>query len=283
MDDRVRLDRRSLVRAGLAGSAFLLSGCTGDSGAGTPTDDGTDEATEATTTTEPSGPISGPFRETFEDGDYDSDPQWRAEYEDGIGEVAVVDRQGPDGGGKVLRISDATDEELNERGNRASATLARRITGWDGAWTLDGQFYAADVPGGEYADDGHVAIGLYGSNVELLLSPRVELLFFDSEGGNREAQTRERVLDEGRWYNYELSHDGTGTYEATRWRAGDDPTTGLSVTADRDPPNPEEVLALVTYGGYPEFTDRTPPSPRPAPGSYRLTADHAYVRWRPGE
>ncbi|RXK50046.1 hypothetical protein EAF64_05630 [Halorientalis pallida] len=193
----------------------------------------------------------------------------------------MVDRQGPDGGGKALRISDATDEKLNESGQRASATLARRITGWDGAWTLDGQFYAADVPGGEYADDGHVAIGLYESSVELLLNPRVELLFFDAEGENREAETRESVLDEGHWYNYELSHDGTGTYEATRWRADSYRAGGLSVTAHREVPSAEETLALVTYGGYPEFVDQTPPTPRPEPGSYRLTADHAYVRWRP--
>ncbi|SDG01751.1 hypothetical protein [Halorientalis regularis] len=277
------LDRRSLLQAGLAGSGLLLAGCTSDSGSGTPTDESTDDAPAATTTTEPTGPMSGPLHETFEDGNYDSDPRWQADYEEGIGEVAVIDRQGPDGGGKALRISDATDEQLNERGNSASATLARPSTGWDGEWTLDGQFYAADVPGGEYADDGHVAIGLYESNVELLVNPRVELLFFDAEGGNREAETRERVLDEGHWYNYELSHDGTGTYEATRWRADGDRAAGLSVTADRQPPSAEETLALVTYGGYPEFIDQDTPSPRPEPGSYRLTADHAYVRWRPGQ
>lgn len=284
MDEREsRRSRRALLRAGLAGSGLLLAGCTGDSGSGSPTEDGTGDRTDATTTTDPSGPMSGPIHETFEDGNYDSDPEWQVEYEAGIGEVAVVDRQSPDGGRKALRISDATDEKLNESGRRASATLARRITGWDGEWTLDGQFYAAAVPGGEYADDGHVAVGLYESNVELLLNPRVELLFFDSEGGNREAETRESVLEEGHWYNYELHHDGTGTYEATRWRAGTDPGSGLSVTADREPPNADERLALVTYGGYPEFIDRTPPSPRPEPGSYRLTADHAYVRWRPGQ
>jgi len=228
------------------------------------------------------------FYDDFEDGDYTSALTWETSLESGIGTVEIVDHEesdsnpgGETSGTKALRISDATDEELNERGESASATLADPVDGWQGAWTLEGQFYAADVPTGEYADDVHVAIGLYDLDLELLLTPRVELLFFGSDEQS-EVETRQSILDEGKWYAYELRHDGVGTYTAARWPATGDRGDRLSVTAEREPPSsPTERPALVTYGGYPEFIDQVPPSPRPDPGSSRLTADHAYVRWRP--
>lgn len=282
-------NRRTLLRTGIAGSLGLVAGCTGGSeGAATETEmesDGspttvTDPSTTATdlTTTATETPDSPGFYDDFQDGDYTTDPAWRAEFETGVGEVGVVDRSPPAGGSKALRISDATDEELNEQGQSARAVLADGDEGWQGAWTLTGQFYAEAVPSGEYEDDVHVALGFYETGAELLLNPRVELLFFGDRVG---AETGTSVLDEGTWYDYEFTHDGAGSYTAARWPAAGDRTDGLSLTLDHEPMAASEQFALVTYGGYPEFVDQPVLSPRPDPGSHRLTADHAYVQWEP--
>lgn len=282
--------RRAVLRRGLTLSALAVAGCTesGQRGTGGSPTTGRRGTTGGTRTDTPGETATGEtetasesvgFYDDFEDDDYTSDPAWEAEYRENTAEVAIVDRETPAGGNMALRISDGTDEELNESPRPASVTLVESVEGFERQWTLRGQFYAADVPDGEWADDVHVAVTLPETGIELLLTPRVELLSF----GGESVRSEKSVIDEGQWYAYELGHDGAGRYAATRWPVNGRQSGGLSVTADRSPPPETERPRIVSYGGYPEFLDETPPTPRPSPGSQRLTADHSFVRWQPEE
>lgn len=275
-----RWDRRTVLRTGLAAGTLAVAGCLREEGGGasTPTDGETPEGTTTggTTTGEPatdesttdSGPGQSvsPFYDDFEDGDYTTDPGW--EFDGDGGSASVVQRQAPDGGQRALRLSGGS---ASAGGPTVSWADDRR--GWDREWVAEGLVYPSQLPGGRNERNTHtVLVGLSANQGAdgtgfFLVEEGDSSMNVTLAVGDDETSEAASPLDPGRWYRWELRHDGAGTLTGTRWAATGSKAQGASVTATGLSLQSSGTMYLQAFAG---------PDP-----DRKVVVDHAFVRWDP--
>jgi hypothetical protein len=210
------------------------------------------------------------FRDDWEDGTWQEAPAWSMPGSFDT-TVEVVDRSTPAGGSKALRLRDGTESAIN----LFTPTIGDR-TDWSGAWTLRGLFYTEAVPGAGTGDPActYHDLRVDAGSTQFLLSAydpydeafepvRIEGRSVDS------SETAAGGLEEGRWYRYELAHDGDGHFTAKRWLAAETPDDGLEITATGAVPTAGEAILLYASGNASGGLC--------GDGSEPLVVDHAFV------
>lgn len=209
------------------------------------------------------------FFDDFEDGDFTADPAWSVYLDEGNFSASVANRSVPGGGSKVLSLTETT-------GGGTSGILgwSSALGGWDGAWTLSGQFYTREVSV-NVPFQAHQLLPVFdpdtggsGLNVKLGFSDgsnnvvpfRITGSLVDSVEASHDPGWQE-----GQWYRYEVSHDGSGTYTGRLWEVGSGrPAEPNARSVGSAPGTDPRVAALKVNGA------------RGAP----FDMEHAFVGWR---
>jgi hypothetical protein len=158
------------------------------------------------------------FHDAFEDGEY-KDPAWIKNSQDGS--VQVTNRYQPNGGTKALELTESGDQD-------SSYTITwQGTTSWNNAWKAQGIFYTEELDSS--VAQKHSALLKFNQGTTVPI--KVSLGFTDSSGNNRNF----KILNQGpinnadsgttvnwqenTWYNWEITHDGSGNYEGRIWEA----------------------------------------------------------------
>jgi|GEM_PF-3487905 hypothetical protein len=247
----VSLDRRSLVRGGLgvvvagslAGCQSLTGSSDGDQGDDEPDDEQAEET--GTGTGDGGGDQSEPvvFEDDWADGDLDG---WTAYVEGGDAAASVESMSTPSGGSQVLRLAQSTGS-----GTKLIFGTETAFSGWGQAWSIRTAVHTTaldpDVPYQGFdivpaydpaaGDDYTLSFRLGFRDGDSQVRP-IEFVGDDVD----ESSTGTRDWVEGRWYEVELTHDGSGTLQSTVW-----PTTSSKPST----PTVEASASLPSSGSFP--------------------------------
>jgi hypothetical protein len=188
------------------------------------------------------------FNDAFEDGEY-RDPAWVKTTRDGTAQVVNV--YTPEGGDKALQLSEPGSQDTSYTIN-----MQRNTDVWSQAWTAEGLFYTEELTGSTAQEHELVLHRGQGQDQRITVS----LGFTDSSGNNRNFEIlTEGLIDsnnggenlawqEDTWYYWQLSHDGSGDYEAFLWEEGQSMSSGYQIQASGDSPSGEAVAGVRVNG-----------------------------------
>lgn len=152
------------------------------------------------------------FHDSFEDGEY-KDPTWIKET--GAGKAQVQTTYGPETGNKALLLAQ------NQSGQNLRIRWEKHTDIWNQRWKAEGLFHTEDL--NTSTTQEHSILLYYDENTGNT-GLTLELGFSDSSGEtpatiNAPGGTSTGSVDwqKDTWYRWELTHDGTGTYEAYIW------------------------------------------------------------------
>lgn len=288
------LNRRSLLHALAAtGASVGLAGCSGgdgdgsdgsDDGTNTDQSDGDGEDGGADDGDSDDGTDSGPpqaiaeeghIKDTFEDGDYMTELEWDVTLcEECAADVTVVEQAAPDGGSRALRLEDADDNDATFMdGPEAELTEAASFS--PDPWTVEGQFYVQTLT--ETDEDPlqlFIDVGKRTFIPQGLESHEPDVIHFKQEGASYgvEEKTAAPALEEGGWYEYTISHDGSGTFTAARHDldADGNRTDSYELSITTEAPLENENISLRVLGGTGGASDL---------GENPIAIDHSFVEW----
>jgi len=193
------------------------------------------------------------FYDDWEDGDYATDPAWGVFLSEGDFDAAVVETETPDGGNHAIEVTETT-------GGGTSGVIGwdEGMGGWSGEWTLTGAFRTETVP---------LSTPFQTHGVEAYRDPnsdrtplRARLGFLDGNGGvvpfaidgdlvDSVEASYDPGWEENAWYNYEIRHDGDGTYTGRLWKVGDERPSAPNARSVGDPPGGKERSAAIRING----------------------------------
>lgn len=197
-----------------------------------PTGNETDTETETETETATPEPVDISFEDGWENGNL-TDPRW-LKYEDS-GKFEIVNESGPDGGNRSLSISP-----------EATARTQQSFR-FDAPWRTEGaiKFPSLSLNTGFSGDFvlGNVRIGTpdqyaYDVKLEFLKekqtdSGKAELTV--PGGVSSTSKSKSMYWESDTWYSYEITHDGTGTYRLSVWKADETRPTDAQMIINGDP------------------------------------------------
>lgn len=182
------------------------------------------------------------FHDSFEDGER-TDPLWNKKGRDGS--IEVKRKYAPNGDKRSLVM-----EESGQTDNKLKIQTYESFGMWDQSWKTEGTFKTENLDQG--VEQTHI-IGLNinnNHNEEI----KIQIGTTDQNGNNKQFKILDKGLinnagqtsvswQENTWYNWEIIHDGTGTYEGRVWK-NSDPVPPMQVTATGGSSNLQGAVSI---------------------------------------
>lgn len=284
MDDWTADRRKMLKMLGTTGLVTAVAGCSGDSDdaddddGSSEMDDGDSETDggDGTEESKASDATDTVIFDTFEDDNlFTEDGNWELSTDERAASVTIEDRDSPDGGTKVLQLTDGRDPGAGPQKGLYAELMHSAPFSAD-PWTVTGQFYLDNYPETDrnpaktfisVAELDFVPGGLEEDEGRDMMHLNHETASF----GEEESASAPR-LEAGSWYDYEISHDGEGGYTATRHKLDSDGnrTDEASISIQTEAPNQNANLEFYAEGGQGAREE----------GENKIVVEHSYVRWK---